>query len=356
MKKLFSAFVRHWASISLTILVLGGVFLAPVGNSQSSGVMIANSQVQSLDFGDFVSGLTYSPDGSVLAAGGFNKQVRLWNTSNWEVLRELRHPATVHDVAFFPSMSFLAAITNDAGTSSVWFWDIKSGIKIGEYAETNKDVRITSFAFSPNNKLLAVGLNNGLVRLLDVENPALPKVIDDHFISFDTGISSLNFSSDGSLLAAGTGKGLSGPKDFGKLKVLEVGAKRELFTYTTLSIVYNLAFSPNGKILAVSGAEDCKNEKQLTLKIFNTKDWQQAESFNGHPVGAGLDFSENGRFLVSAFPNPPDSSIVVLDMIDKRVIRTFKTRKALTSLSISPKGKNIAVGDERGTIDIYSTK
>jgi WD40 repeat protein len=335
-------------------VLLSGFLTVPVERCQSpKAVSSAAPQVRELSFGDFVHDVAYSFDGSLLAVGGVRRPVKVWSTNEWKLLYELKHPGDVYGVVFSPSAKLLATITEDGELSSVWLWDITRGEKVGTYSEVERGARITSIAFSPDGKVLAIGLGKGTVRLLDLTDPTKVQAVNQNLLTLDTGISSLSFSPDSKLLAVGAGKGVSGPRDFGTFKVVEAHNGREVFKHTDLSIIYNLVFSPDGKTLAVAGARNIKSQTQLILTTFSTNKWGQVQLYDDHPVGVGLNFSKDSHLLVSAFPNPPESSVVVMDLLRGRILRTINTPRALTALSLSPNGKNIAVGDEKGVVIIY---
>jgi len=76
--------------------------------------------------------LAYSPSGDLLAAGGLDGVVRLWNTSTWTPLATLRgHEAFVRTVAFSPDESRLFSLDVDGGLR-VWALDLDDLISIAE--------------------------------------------------------------------------------------------------------------------------------------------------------------------------------------------------------------------------------
>jgi dipeptidyl aminopeptidase/acylaminoacyl peptidase len=305
-----------------------------------------------------VSSISYSPDGTILAAGGQDKLVRMWDTRTWKVLHDLPHPGGVMQVTFSASGKVLATAFDTSfenNTSYVWLWDVGTGKKLGAYAES-KHI-ITSIAFCPNGKLLAVGLNSGIVRLLDIESPSAVKTVNEALVSFDSGISSLSFSPDSRRLAASTYKGMSGPKDTGKVKILDVQTGNEVHVYSRLGNVFDLAFSPNGQLLAVAGVKinelgEGRREPQLSLVILNTQNWKQVEFLEDHPVGAGLAFSTDGLLLLSAYPSPPQAAVVVWSMQKKQITRSINDVNSVASFASN--SMSIAVGDEAGRIHLYS--
>ena len=90
----------------------------------------------------WVQSLAFSPDGRILAAGGY-KGIVLWDTVSWEILHSLNTPSK--SLAFSPDGRILAA-----GYQGIVLWDAVSWEllhRLNEHTET--------LAFSPDGRLLA---------------------------------------------------------------------------------------------------------------------------------------------------------------------------------------------------------
>ena len=75
-----------------------------------------------LEFGCPLISVAYSPDGSVLAAGGVFTTVQLWDTASWKQEATLRgHPSLIYGLAFSPDSSTLAS---GDGDGVVLLWDL----------------------------------------------------------------------------------------------------------------------------------------------------------------------------------------------------------------------------------------
>ncbi|HTI27688.1 MAG TPA: caspase family protein, partial [Kutzneria sp.] len=117
-----------------------------------------------------MSAVAYSPDGKLLAAGGSeagNQSVRLWNTANWQLTKIPVGYDSVTDLAFSLDGATLAVASSDG----VRLFDTTSHQPIGgPFGDTvvNKQHGVSSLAFSPDKRTLAVGDQNGNIRIRDV--------------------------------------------------------------------------------------------------------------------------------------------------------------------------------------------
>lgn len=154
-----------------------------------------------------VAGFTFSADGSTLASWGgvVEKSVRLWNTSDGkERLKLPAHEGKTLAVAFSPDGKMLASVGDN---NTFWVYDTMTG------KETFKGTLV----FKPGK--------NGELK------------------------AALALSPDGKTLAVARDR---------TMQVWDIAGGKELSPIMELAgTVYCLAFSPNGKILASGGDDQC---------------------------------------------------------------------------------------------------
>jgi len=205
--------------------------------------------------------LVYSPDGKMLALS--------INTSN----------------GLNSSPSFLPAIS---------LWDVQSNTRIGQLDLPNGVAQMT---FSPNSKTLAIANSRGLF-LLDVAtvnsaNAVLPKATSS------TAITSLAYSPDGKILALGNNDRTITLMNTTTLKLF--GQPYSNQNKNQNSVAESLAFSPDGKILASGHRDggvylwDVSSQTKLFGPLYN----HIIPVNDDYPV-FDMAFSSDGKLLVTS--------------------------------------------------------
>jgi len=108
--------------------------------------------------------VVFSPDGSKVASGGFDRRAQIWDVAAGESIHELEgHTGWVAALDFSPDGSILATGSHD---QTIRLWDVATGRCVGVLRGHTGNVY--SVAYSPNGRLLASGSLDGTVRLWNV--------------------------------------------------------------------------------------------------------------------------------------------------------------------------------------------
>lgn len=145
----------------------------------------------------YVNEIAFSPNGRLLATGGLDHRVRLWDTQAWQEQKVMiaAHPA---GIAFTPNSAGVASAGDDFTT----MWDANTGNSIHHYAAR----AAMAFAMSLDGTVLAVAKSD-TIRVFDVATGTLKRLLGEMSGAPSPSsyfITSLAFSPDGSLLAAGS--------------------------------------------------------------------------------------------------------------------------------------------------------
>ena len=129
----------------------------------------------------WVTGLAYSPDGSLIASScgpwkreGFDFSIRLWDAEKGTLRKRLPGNTTgVWALAFDPSNRRLASGDEDG---NVLLFDVESGQILRREKVGNS--LVTSVGFHEGGRQLLVGLEEGTVALFDLARPGPPRRIE----------------------------------------------------------------------------------------------------------------------------------------------------------------------------------
>jgi WD40 repeat protein len=293
--------------------------------------------------GDIYS-VAFSPDGQILAAGGADKKVWLWNLANPARPTPIGHltgpTEEVSSVAFSPSGQILA-VGSDSG--KVWLWnftDPASPAPLGKPLTVPKGFA-GSVAFSPDQPILAVGSGDHKVWLWNLTHSAHPIPLGKPLTGPDSPVYSVAFSPDGQILAAGGNNGSVTLWSFADPAHPTAIGKPLTGPAST---VYSVAFSRDGQVLA-AGSDD--NKVWL---------WNLADPAYPTPLGQPLTGPTGSVEAVAFSPNGPilaagtESDTVLLWHLPSSVL----TAGPVLSVAVSPDGRILAAGSGDRTVRLWN--
>jgi hypothetical protein len=265
--------------------------------------------------------MTFSPNGKVLATGGTDQTIRLWDPETGRDLKLLRgHMGAIHALAFSPDGKILASGSAD---TSVRLWDLASGQEIR--AVTSNFGAVRAVAFSADGKTLATGGNDSSLRFWDSATGKEQRSVRGQFgIVF-----SIAFSPDGKMAATGSSDMQIHLWD------LATSRQRSVLTGHT-GAVYAVAFAPVSHLLASASADG-------TIRLWDIESGQERLTLTGHKGEVyGIAFATDGRSLASA---GADGTVRVWDAASGRERYSLTGHKGpVRAIAMSPDGTLVASG------------
>jgi WD40 repeat protein len=192
-----------------------GLVFSPDGTNLAAGIRIAEAEIQLWRVSDgtlvrhfkspkrtFVDHICFSPDGKLLAVGGYGGALVLFDAGSGKELDsfgkefDLVGDADQGDspMAFSPDGRTLAAI---GGREALHFWDLATGQDRLATPEAHLSA-VHALAFPADGKTLISGSNDRTVRIWDLATGRPTRML-----AHDGRVWSLAVSADGSFLAAG---------------------------------------------------------------------------------------------------------------------------------------------------------
>ena len=286
-----------------------------------------------------IGALAFSPDGRLLAVGGY-QEVLIWDLAGAKLARRigLEQPGClVHSLAFSNDGKLLAVPDSSPhGPGAVKVFDVATG-QVAMTFQEPKDV-IYCVAFSIDGKLLVAGGVDTKLYIWSVAEKKLASTLTRH----GGWILSAAFSPDGKLLTTGGSDKIA--------LVWEVGTWKELFTLKQLDAVNGAAFSPDSQYvaMAVGGPAD----RFLRVRR-RTDGWQpRAMDFGIQtPLDVVWAHKTNRVFVPST-----ENTVRVYDGGNGRHLATYSGHTDwVYSVAVTPDGARAASGSADGTVKLWNT-
>jgi WD40 repeat protein len=144
-----------------------------------------------------VESINFSPDEKYLVSGSWLSTIKIWNIENWKPLKTLDvHNGEVCSIDFSPNGEYMAWV---GGKKKVEIRKVVGNMKNFERKEGHSDW-VTSVSFSSDNRYLASGSYDKIVKIWSVENGKCLMTLQKH----SSVVTCVNFSFDGKYLVSGS--------------------------------------------------------------------------------------------------------------------------------------------------------
>jgi len=269
----------------------------------------AVARLGSLRFGQGqrVNGLAFSPDAKMLAAGGDDGTVHLWNlTTGKQISRLPDQSDKISAVAFSPDGKTVVSSSLDGNT---YFWDAASGRAVRQLQVAAGGALL--LGFSADGKMLTYAAPDGTIRTLDAvtgkEKQQQPGAVGPAH--------ALSLAPDGKTLASGNWEIT--------IRLWEVGTGKELGQLAGHRMqIRALSFAPNGKTIASGGDEE-------GIRLTELLTGKERGKLPGHKGAIlALAFSPDGKTLASS---GADTTILLWDITGRSEEGPRKPATLMTS-------------------------
>ncbi len=257
----------------------------------------------------------FSPDGKLIATGGYDKLVMIWNPDEIE-------PVDLEKLIKGeprPKPNYLRLMGHDGAVRSV--------------------------AFSPNGELVASGSDDNAIRIWNVATGELSQVLRDH----SNAVHSVAFSPSGKFVLSGGQE-----KKDKQIRLWNLAGYQEVrvlhatvFTGQDEDAVLSARFSPDGSEIVTAN-------RDRTASLWDVASGERLRQFQeGHEflVTRSVFFPDGRRLATGA----GDNSVRIWDVARGTQLVELTPTGRLGTLAISPDGDWIVTGSPGNTAQIWDT-
>jgi RNA polymerase sigma factor (sigma-70 family) len=323
---------------------------------------------------NLIGSVAYSPDGKILAAGGYHGVIFLYDAATGRKLRELQaYASQFPPIAFSPDGKTLAS----AGGKTIQLWDVDTGQELRQFSARVSNEHYhrftTPLVFSPDGKALAsVSALDHCVRVWDAKTGKELVKLQGH----QDPVRCLAFSPDGKTLFSAGGDVVTA----GSVRVWSVATGKELRKITlhhprAVGQPDPLCFSPDGKTFVFAAHDSLPPKKRgqafINVCIVTFLDLQTGEVRRKLEPQEGrlksAAFSPDGKTLATMNGVPTVTGTVASDDGNRIQIWDTATGKQLfdfpayvenlhqgpTCLTFAPDGKKLAASASASSLHVW---
>lgn len=294
------------------------------------------------------------------AAAGRANQISIYDTAAGKQVAQLTDPALspiqyegrtmypggaahrdfVHSLAFSPDGNLLAS----GGFRTVKLWKKQSGSKVYQVTAGNA---VKSIAVSPDRNLLAIGSADNSIQIVEAKTGKTQKKLTGH----KAAISTVQFSADGSkLVSAAADK---------SIRVWDIAKASTIRTITSTAVSNQAIFNKDATQIITADADNTlriwavakPKPKKDAKKPAGDK---PVRELKGHakPVTSLALILPQGTMVVSG---SEDGSARTWTLSNGRASRTMSLGAPITAVAVRPDGQQLAVVGTNGTGRIFQT-
>ncbi|MCG8333064.1 MAG: WD40 repeat domain-containing protein [Proteobacteria bacterium] len=339
--------------------------------------------------------IEFNGDGDYLAGGGF-KKIEIWRTSRWEKIHNLEsHKGDISSIRFHNLKNSLLSVSYD---TTIKLWNTSTGRLLKTYQSPDKHYSLMGVVISHDEKSAIITNSRGKIRKMNLENGQTEMLLgraerrNNPFYSamvFDKGIIQYTAWQDGKEIHS---ERFRIPKDESRLNLIVQGTPRhlaihpqkpliavsygggfvDLWNYETgrlereigaaTNMIYTLAFSPDGKHLAMAG-------KDNTVKLWSPGATSYQTLAEGEASIRSLAFGPDGSWLAAGgFKRQLrlwETNTLAASTAPKTSVRSGKAPRTISGLQVGvsrsiealafhPQQELLAVGGHDAAITLWN--
>ncbi|GAA4009962.1 hypothetical protein GCM10022247_35130 [Allokutzneria multivorans] len=244
-----------------------------------------------------VFAVALSTDGKLLAAGGLDQRLHLWDLSDRAHPRRIEHTLPSHHgairaLAFSPDSNVLAT-TGDDGALGLWRLAGTRPPQTGVIVPAHTG-SVRALAFSPTSPVVATAGEDKMIRLWDVHDASTPRPVGTPLVHHTGTVRAVAFNPTKPILAAASEDRTStlwNTENFDAPRLL--GSPLTAHT----GPVWALGFSPDGSLLGTGGYD---KKAQLWSVDLRTGATPQGRPLAGHTSAiSSISFSADNRTMAT---------------------------------------------------------
>jgi WD40 repeat protein len=274
--------------------------------------------------------LAYAPNGRWLATGGAEEGVVIWDTRSWSAVRRLASGSgEVGAITFSPDSSLLAVSSSELAVWRTSDWNkVQSWHGVGTSHGTSIVSPAGDHLLTTSHHLTVVDLE-GSIRKIGDQNVSVNwmAVSPDH-------------------------TRLAGIASSGDVRFWELAVAGDLHDVRLESVNKghqdhgrSIAFSPDGALVA-SAADD--------IVLWDAVTKRKVARFEYPSIVWSVAFSPDGRWLLSAHG---DGAVLVWDVAERVLVAGFNEHsRGVRAVAFSPDGKHVASGSEDRSVVVWNVE
>ncbi|HLO34163.1 MAG TPA: WD40 repeat domain-containing protein, partial [Anaerolineales bacterium] len=363
--------------------------LVTTSGDDTAKVWDANTGRELLTFSahqDEVMDVAFSPDGKRVATCGMDRNVRVWDPTSGKELLALPFDAGVWNcsVAYSPDGKRIAEASDGVHFANVWDATTGEVLLNGSFGHSDW---LRDIAFSFDGKLTATGGADHKVNVWDTTTGQVLYTLSGH----TNGINGVAFSPDGTRLASASWDRTARVWDITPakeslfipidpswswnvryspdgtrlltdyqaeniIKEWDAVSGKEILTFTgpANQPIYNIAYSPNGKLVAGS------SEQSIT--VWDVQTGKQRAILAGHTYYSSIAFSSDGAHLASGSGTLTGGSesndvgkVIIWDLASGKPLFILQASDTeILSVAYSPDGNYLISADRAGDAVIWN--